>query len=316
MPQKNRQPFARSCSGAIGKYNVGFFAAFYTSQESTDNFLDFYLRSWASNLRNRTFSAPDCNEFATSALTQGHLEATHKQDASCRHYGPHAARRPHLDGARHSYRGAAAAANKGTSALYSDPQVRTLISAPPPPALTCAAWMCVRSRVLVVDCATSAALRERRGNQAAADAFVASHFPTAPPEILEQRVMMSIPNIYNPNFNGMESTPFFVPQPNKIVGFRCASRLPLPGCSSTSPRCVRRPRPISTPRGFVSSASLLNSQLQGRRDRRFGHLLNRLPGCAHRRPEPARSTQVPEERKGDDGLRGGRGPASLADPAA
>ena len=262
------------------------------------------------------FSAVGCNESAASAHTPGHLEATHKQDASCRHYGPHAARRPHLDGARHSYRGAAASANKGTSALYSDPQVRTLISALPPPALTCAAWMCVRSRVLVVDCATSAALRERRGNQAAADAFVASHFPTAPPEILEQRVMMSIPNIYNPNFNGMESTPFFVPQPNEIVGFRCASRLPLPGCSSTSPRCVRRPHPISTPRGFVSSASLLNSQLQGRRDRRFGHLLNRLPGSAHRRPEPARRAQVPEERKGDDGLRGGRGEASLADPAA
>jgi len=190
------------------------------------------------------------------------------------------------------------------------------ISALPPPALTCAAWMCVRSRVLVVDCATSAALRERRGNQAAADAFVASHFPTAPPEILEQRVMMSIPNIYNPNFNGMESTPFFVPQPNEIVGFRCASRLPLPGCSSTSPRCVRRPHPISTPRGFVSSASLLNSQLQGRRDRRFGHLFNRLPGSAHRRPEPARRAQVPEERKGDDGCRAGRGPGSISDPAA
>jgi hypothetical protein len=61
-----------------------------------------------------------------SAPHQAHLEATHKQDASCRHYGPHAARRPHLDGARHSYRGAAATANKGTSALYSDPQVRTL----------------------------------------------------------------------------------------------------------------------------------------------------------------------------------------------
>ena len=86
---------------------------------------------------------------------------------------------------------------------------------------------CARSRVLVIDCATSAALRERRGNQAAADDFVASHFPTAPPEILEQRVMMSIPNIYNPNFNCMESTPFFVPQPNEFVGLRCASRLPL-----------------------------------------------------------------------------------------
>ena len=62
---------------------------------------------------------------------------------------PHAARRPHLDGARHSSRGAAATANKGTSSTNSDPQVRTepstrlaIIHQQP---LTRADWMCVRA---------------------------------------------------------------------------------------------------------------------------------------------------------------------------
>ena len=74
---------------------------------------------------------------------------------------PHAACRPPLDGRRHSSRGAAAAANKGTSPTHCDPQVRILpstrlaiIHQQP---LTRAVWMCVRA----VAC-SSATTRQRR----------------------------------------------------------------------------------------------------------------------------------------------------------
>ena len=62
---------------------------------------------------------------------------------------PHAARRPHLDGGRHSSREAAAAANKGTSPTHSDPQVRTphctRLAIIHQQALTRTVWMCVRA---------------------------------------------------------------------------------------------------------------------------------------------------------------------------
>jgi hypothetical protein len=146
--------------------------------------------------------------------------------------------------------------------------------------------------------------------------------PSAPPEI---RAMMSIPTIFNPNLNGMEPIPDSLPSPNETVGFKCAPRLSRPDCPTapsvpTSQQCPRGASPpchVSTPRGFVTSAfaaTLMSSQLQGRRDPRLGLLRHRLPRRARRRPEPARSTQVPKERKGDDGCRAGRGPGSISDP--
>ena len=90
--------------------------------------------------------------------------------------------------------------------------------------------VCAPSRVLVSHAASSAALRERRGSQAAAQHLVVSHVPSAPPELLQQCVMMSIPTIFNPNLNGMEPIPDFLPSPNETVGFKCAPRLPCPDC--------------------------------------------------------------------------------------
>ena len=78
--------------------------------------------------------------------------------------------------------------------------------------------MCARSRVIVSNHAAKAALRERRGTHEAAHRVV-SHVPSAPPEL---RVMMSIPTIFNPNLNGMEPIPDFLPSPNETVGFKCA----------------------------------------------------------------------------------------------
>ena len=85
----------------------------------------------------------------------------------------------------------------------------------------------VRSRVIVSNHAAKAALRERRGEHEAAHRVV-SHVSSAPPP--EIRVMMSIPTIFNPNLNGMESIPDFLPSPNETVGFKCAPRLPRPDC--------------------------------------------------------------------------------------
>ena len=66
-----------------------------------------------------------------------------------RPHEPHAARRPHLDGSRHSSRGAAATANKGTTPTHSDPQVRTepstRLAIIHQQHLTRADWMCVRA---------------------------------------------------------------------------------------------------------------------------------------------------------------------------
>ena len=92
-----------------------------------------------------------------------HLQQRHavsKLDAPRRIDGPHAARRPDLDGARHSSRGAAAAANKGASATHSDPQVRTRQHAPrtPQQPLTRAVWLCVRP----VACSSLTPRRARR----------------------------------------------------------------------------------------------------------------------------------------------------------
>ena len=42
--------------------------------------------------------------------------------------------------------------------------------------------------------------------------------------------MMSIPTIFNPNLNGMELIPDFLPSPNETVGFKCAPRLSRPDC--------------------------------------------------------------------------------------
>ena len=124
--------------------------------------------------------------------------------------------------------------------------------------------VCARSRVIVSNHAAKAALRERQGTHEAAHRVV-SHVPSAPPEL---RVMMSIPNIFNPNLNGMEPIPDFLPSPNETVGFKCAPRLPRPdcpmhrACPSRNAMPARRARSISprpstrarVPRGFVSSA--------------------------------------------------------------
>ena len=179
----------------------------------------------------------------------------------------------------------------------------------------------VRSRVIVSNHAAKAALRERRGTHEAAHRVV-MHVPSAPPEL---RVMMSIPTIFNPNLNGMEPIPDFLPRPNETVGFKCAPRLPrlIARCTAqtTSQRCPRSLSPPALSRRHVASsrllaATLMNSQLQGRRCPRLGLLRHRLPRRARRRPEPARSTQVPKERQGDGGCRAGRGPDSISDPPA
>ena len=49
------------------------------------------------------------------------------------------------------------------------------------------------------------------------------HVPSAPPEL---RVMMSIPTIFNPNLNGMEPIPDFLPSPNETVQVRPSPVLP------------------------------------------------------------------------------------------
>ena len=163
-------------------------------------------------------------------------------DVPRRSYGPHAAKRPHLDGARHSSRGAVAAANKGTSATHSNPQVRIprtrLVSNPSAAPVPDTRGLDVRSRVIVSNHAAKAALRERRGTHEAAHRVV-SHVPSAPPEL---RVMMSIPTIFNPNLNGMEPIPDFLPSPNETVGFKCAPLPSRPDCPrhrATSQRCPR-----------------------------------------------------------------------------
>jgi hypothetical protein len=124
--------------------------------------------------------------------------------------------------------------------------------------------------------------------------------------------------------NGMEPIPDFLPSPNETVGFKCAPSLPRSDCPmhyACPPYTRRAPSPHAmSPRRVVLShllaATLMNSQLQRRRDPRLGLLCHRLPRRARRRPESARGTQVPKERKGDDGCRAGRGPGSISDPAA
>ena len=86
--------------------------------------------------------------------------------------------------------------------------------------------VCARSRVIVSNHVAKAVLRERRGTHEAARRVVL-HVPSTPPEL---RVMMSIPTIFNPNLNGMEPIPDFLPSPNETVGFKCAPRLPRPDC--------------------------------------------------------------------------------------
>ena len=98
--------------------------------------------------------------------------------------------------------------------------------------------VCARSRVIVSNHAAKAALRERRGTHEAAHRVV-THVPSAPPEL---RVMMSIPTIFNPNLNGMEPNPDFLPSPNETVGFKCAPLPSRPDCPrhrATSQRCPR-----------------------------------------------------------------------------
>ena len=121
-----------------------------------------------------------------------------------------------------------------------DPPARA--SCPPAAPDTRGLVVCAPSRVLVSHAASSAALRERRGSQAAAQHLVVSHVPSAPPELLQQCVMMSIPTIFNPNLNGMEPNPDFLPSPNETVGFKCAPLPSRPDCPrhrATSQRCPR-----------------------------------------------------------------------------
>ena len=119
--------------------------------------------------------------------------------------------------------------------------------------------VCARSRVLVSNHAAKAALCERRGTHDAAHRVV-SHVPSAPPEI---RAMMSIPTIFNPNLNGMEPIPDFLPSPNETVGFKCAPRLSRPDCPThraCPPRNNAREAPLPpamSPRRVVSSRLLL-----------------------------------------------------------
>ena len=125
--------------------------------------------------------------------------------------------------------------------------------------------VCARSRVIVSNHAAKAALRERRGTHEAAHRVV-SHMPSAPPEL---RVMMSIPTIFNPNLNGMEPIPDFLPSPNETVGFKCAPRLPCPDCpmhracpSRNDAREARAPSPHArSPRHRVVLSHLLAATL-------------------------------------------------------
>ena len=197
-------------------------------------------------------------------LRQSAPHSNHSSSLHLVHHEPHAAWRPHLDGARHSPRRAAAAANKGTSATHSNPQVRVprtrlaILAAPDTHSLD----VCARSRVIVSNHVAKAVLRERRGTHEAARRVVL-HVPSTPPEL---RVMMSIPTIFNPNLNGKEPILDFLPSPNETVGFKCAPRLPRPDCpmhracpSCNDAREARAPSPHAmsprrVPRGFVSSA--------------------------------------------------------------
>ena len=103
--------------------------------------------------------------------------------------------------------------------------------------------------MIVSNHAAKAALRERQGTHEAAHRVV-MHVPSAPPEL---RVMMSIPNIFNPNLNGMEPIPDFLPSPNETVGFECAPRLPRPdcpmhrACPSRNAMPARRALPLPIP---------------------------------------------------------------------
>ena len=119
------------------------------------------MRNSASNLRNLMVAIALC--IARTSLTPDSAPpfvCKQRHDAPRRIDGPHAARRPDLDGACHSSRGAAAAANKGASATHSDPQVRTRQHAPraPQQPLTRAVWLCVRP----VACSSLTPRRARR----------------------------------------------------------------------------------------------------------------------------------------------------------
>ena len=110
---------------------------------------------WEIDLGTSLIQIPSYPNLAYNYVPQQrahHPRRSHEPDAACR---------PHLDGGRHYSRGAAAAANKGTSPTHCDPQVRILpstrlanIHEQP---LTRAVCTCVRA----VAC-SSATTRQRR----------------------------------------------------------------------------------------------------------------------------------------------------------